>query len=57
MNTNWVSQELKEVRNCHGAFHYGLIPGLAYAAASAWLLKGKESWTFHNTKSDAEKTR
>ena len=57
MNSNWVNQELKEVRNCHGAFHYGLLPGLAYAAVSSWFLKGRESWTFHNTKTDAEKTR
>lgn len=56
MEKSWVFDELKEVRNCHGAFHYGLIPGLVYSAASAFFLKGREPWTFHNTKPDSEKT-
>jgi electron-transferring-flavoprotein dehydrogenase len=57
MEKSWVYEELKEVRNCHGAFHAGLIPGLAYSAVSAFLLKGRESWTFHNTVPDHAKTK
>jgi electron-transferring-flavoprotein dehydrogenase len=48
MEKSWVYNELKEVRNCHASFHYGLLPGLAYSAVSAFLLKGRESWTFRN---------
>jgi len=57
MEKSWVYEELKEVRNCHGAFHHGLIPGLAYSAASAFFLKGRESWTFRNTVPDHAKTK
>ena len=56
MEKSWVYDELKEVRNCHGAFAAGLLPGLAYSAASAFVLKGRESWTFRNTKPDHAKT-
>ena len=57
MEKSWVFEELKEVRNCHGAFHWGLVPGLAYSAASAFFLKGKESWSFRNTVPDHAKTK
>lgn len=57
MEASWVFDELKEVRNCHGAFHWGLGPGLAYSALSAFVLKGRESWTFHNTVPDHAKTK
>jgi electron-transferring-flavoprotein dehydrogenase len=56
MENSWVYDELKEVRNCHGCFEHGLLPGLIYAGASAFVLKGKEPWTFHNKKHDHEKT-
>jgi electron-transferring-flavoprotein dehydrogenase len=52
-----VYDELKQVRNCHGAFEYGLLPGLAYSAASAFMLKGREPWTFHNKTPDYAKTK
>jgi len=57
MEDSWVYEELKEVRNCHGCFEHGLLPGLIYAGASTFLLKGKEPWTFHNKKHDHEKTK
>mmetsp|Transcript_8264 Transcript_8264/g.15850 ORF Transcript_8264/g.15850 Transcript_8264/m.15850 type:complete len:549 (+) Transcript_8264:86-1732(+) len=57
MEKSWVYDELKEVRNCHGAFHWGLLPGLAYSAASAFFLKGREPWTLRNTVEDWAKTK
>jgi len=26
MENSWVYEELKAVRNCHAAFHYGFLP-------------------------------
>ena len=49
-------EELKEVRNCHAAFHWGTLPGMAYVAASTMFLKGKEPWTLANPNTDSEKT-
>jgi len=57
MKASWVYEELKEVRNCHGAFAGGLLPGLAYSAASAFVLKGREPWSFRNTTPDHAKTK
>lgn len=57
MEQSWVYDELKEVRNCHGAFHYGLAPGLVYSALSTFILKGRESWTFKNSQPDWAKTK
>ena len=52
-----VYEELKQVRNCHSAFKYGLLPGLAFSGAAAWVLRGMEGKLFSNTKTDAEKTK
>jgi electron-transferring-flavoprotein dehydrogenase len=56
MEASWVYDELREVRNVHGSFAAGLLPGMAYSAASAFLLKGRESWSFRNTTPDHAKT-
>lgn len=45
------------MRNCHGAFHWGLLPGLAYSAASAFVLKGREPWSLRNSVPDHAKTK
>jgi len=57
MKKSWVFEELNMVRNFHPAFKHGLIPGMAYSGLSAYLLKGREPWTFRNDKTDAEKTQ
>jgi electron-transferring-flavoprotein dehydrogenase len=57
MEKSWVYEELKEVRNVHAAFHWGMLPGLAYAAVSAFILKGREPWTLRNTVEDHAKTK
>jgi electron-transferring-flavoprotein dehydrogenase len=28
LHDSWVAAELKVVRNCHAAFHYGVVPGM-----------------------------
>jgi len=57
MEGSWVWEELKSVRNYHPAFKAGLLPGVMYSGASAFLLKGREPWTFHNTVKDCDKTK
>jgi len=57
MEESWVYDELKEVRNCHAAFHWGFLPGLAYSGLAAHILKGKEPWTLENPTPDSAKTK
>ena len=45
MESSWVWEELREVRNYHPSFKTGLVPGMLYSGLSAYLLKGKEPWT------------
>jgi hypothetical protein len=52
---SWVWEELKTVRNYQPSFQKGLLPGMLYSGLSGFLLKGREPWTFHNTKKDSEK--
>ncbi|CAM9997588.1 unnamed protein product [Scytosiphon promiscuus] len=52
----FVTQELKEVRNCHASFAKGMLPGLAYTGLAAHVLKGREPWSFRTGKRDAETT-
>lgn len=70
---SWVHEELKSVRNYHPSFERGffagtvhcngnfilliLFLGVAYSGVSAYLLRGKEPWTFRNHKTDSEKTK
>lgn len=39
-------QELYQARNIRPAFHWGLLPGLAYAAFDTYIARGKAPWTF-----------
>lgn len=57
LEKSWVWSELKEVRNYHGAFAAGLLGGVAYSGLSAFVLKGREPWTFHHTVKDADRTK
>ena len=41
----WLRTELYPVRNIRPAFRWGLLPGLAYAAAETYLLRGRAPWT------------
>ena len=42
---SWLRAELRPVRNIRPAFRWGLLPGLAYAAAETYLLRGRAPWT------------
>ncbi len=57
LESSWVWDELKAVRNFQPSFHFGLLPGMAYSGLSGYLLKGHEPWTFHNSSTDSEKVR
>jgi len=57
METSWVYEELKAVRNCHAAFHYGFLPGMMYAGVAAHVLRGNEPWTLSNASEDSDKTK
>ncbi|GLE07462.1 hypothetical protein PINS_up017773 [Pythium insidiosum] len=57
VESSWIAEELKRVRNCHASFHYGLVPGLLYSGLSTHVLKGKEPWTLPNETPDSAKTR
>jgi electron-transferring-flavoprotein dehydrogenase len=48
LNTSWVADELKAVRNIRPSFHKGLWAGLVYSAIDTYLFRGKAPWTFHN---------
>jgi len=41
---SWVGRELRQVRNCRPAFHWGLIPGTLYSGIELWL-RGLTPWT------------
>lgn len=46
LKKSWVWQELYKVRNVRPGFHFGLFPGLAYAAVDQYIFRGKAPWTF-----------
>jgi len=46
LRQSWLWKELYRVRNIRPGFHWGLWPGLAYAAIDTYLLHGKAPWTF-----------
>ncbi len=48
IETSWVAEELKAVRNIRPSFHYGLWAGLVYSALDTYLFRGKAPWTFRN---------
>jgi electron-transferring-flavoprotein dehydrogenase len=48
LRASWLWEELRRVRNVKPAFHWGLIPALAYSALDTVLLRGKAPWTIHH---------
>ncbi|KAF2145082.1 uncharacterized protein K452DRAFT_265693 [Aplosporella prunicola CBS 121167] len=54
-----IWRELKEVRNMRPSFHtpLGLYGGVMYSGLAAFLLKGKEPWTFKHGAPDHAATR
>ena len=57
MEESWVYEELKKVRNCHAAFHNGVLPGVLYSGLNCHIMKGREPWTIDNNKTDSERTK
>ncbi len=53
---SWIVDELKVVRNTHGAFHYGLAAGMVHTGLSAFITKGSEPWTLGQNKRDCDAT-
>jgi electron-transferring-flavoprotein dehydrogenase len=59
LDTSWVMQELKEVRNLRPSFHnpLGLYGGIIYSGIDSLFLKGRVPWTFHHKKEDYAHTQ
>eukprot|EP01031_Cornospumella_fuschlensis_P029034 gene29034-35045_t len=55
---SWMGKELEKIRNVQQSFHspLGTIGGMAYTAATCFVTKGKEPWTFQNKVEDFQKT-
>ena len=48
LKSSWVWDELYRERNLKPAFHWGLLPAIAYSAVDTYLLRGKAPWTLHH---------
>ncbi|GMF30799.1 unnamed protein product [Phytophthora lilii] len=57
VESSWIAEELKAVRNVHAGFHKGFLPGLLHAGVATHVLRGKEPWTIDNKVADSAKTR
>lgn len=47
IQSSWVWDELRQVRNIRPAFKKGLWMGLAYSAVDTYLFRGKAPWTMN----------
>jgi electron-transferring-flavoprotein dehydrogenase len=45
LDATWVGEELRAARNIRPGYSWGLFPGLAHAALSTYLFRGREPWT------------
>jgi electron-transferring-flavoprotein dehydrogenase len=53
--TSWLSDELRSVRNIRPGFaKFGLLGGVAYAAADTYIFRGRAPWTFSHPHADNE---
>ena len=57
VESSWIADELKIVRNAHAAFHNGLLPGMVHTGLSTFVTQGKEPWTLSNKVPDSAKTQ
>jgi electron-transferring-flavoprotein dehydrogenase len=56
---SWIWEELKLVRNMHGGFKWGLLPGLIHAGITQLFTRGMEPYDLRKpnpTSTDAEET-
>lgn len=56
LESSWIAEELKIVRNTHAAFHNGILAGMTHTALSCFITKGAEPWTLSNLKPDSDRT-
>jgi flavin-dependent dehydrogenase len=49
LDASWVAEELRAARNIRPGFQWGLLPGLAHAALSTYVFRGKEPWTLKHS--------
>ncbi|KAF2225643.1 hypothetical protein BDZ85DRAFT_316797 [Elsinoe ampelina] len=58
LRSSTIWKELKEVRNMRPSFHspLGLYGGVMYSGLEAFILRGKEPWTFKHGGTDAAAT-
>lgn len=48
LKQSWLWEDLYKVRNIRPAFHWGLLPALAYAAIDTYIFRGRAPWTLRN---------
>ena len=48
VESSWIHDELKRVRNIRPSFHWGLWAGIAYSGLDTYVLRGRAPWTFHH---------
>lgn len=48
LESSWVAEELRKVRNIRPGFAHGLVPGLINAAFETYITRGKSPWTLKN---------
>lgn len=59
MESSWVMDELRQVRNIRPSFHNraGVYGGMLYSGIDSLFLRGKVPWTFHHPGPDYAATR
>ena len=59
MDSSWVMDELRQVRNIRPSFHNraGVYGGMLYSGIDSLFLRGKVPWTFHHPGPDYAATR
>lgn len=52
LEASWLWDDLYRVRNIRPAFHWGLLPALAYSAIDTYLFRGRAPWTLNHPTAD-----
>ena len=52
LKASWLWQELRQVRNIHPSFKWGLWGALAYSAVDTYIFRGKAPWTLSHAGAD-----
>eukprot|EP01104_Vermistella_antarctica_P014079 TRINITY_DN436_c2_g1_i1.p1 TRINITY_DN436_c2_g1~~TRINITY_DN436_c2_g1_i1.p1 ORF type:complete len:662 (-),score=112.20 TRINITY_DN436_c2_g1_i1:39-1952(-) len=57
METSWVYEELKAVRNIHPAFEFGMLPFMAISGIESYIFKGRVPYTLRTKHTDSACTK